>query len=303
MKAYELLQQVKDLCLYGTTGRDSQILQRLNIEQFSLYNMEFHWRSLEKSTDLTTTANSPFTSAPSDAGILYDIRQVSTSPYSKIIYVPPYKFHEIVPQPAIFSFNRPRYYCWFAGKVWWYPIPDAVYVMTTWYYARPTQMQIYTTGTATLATLTLTGSSTFWTKGLNVDATGLYFAFTADQLSDGTYPWAQLASISADTTATLAAAYTGATASGAYVISSAPTFTAEFDPYMVYAAALVECARDRELSQTAQALMQDKQAHLQGLIRNQTAIPDFIDGQQDFAREPIMLGDDYAKFPFIQSNP
>ena len=308
MKAYELLQQVKDLALYTTTGRDSQILQRLNLTQFSLYDMEFHWRSLEKTVDLTTTTNSTFTALPLNVGILYDVRQVSVSPYSKVTYVHPYKLHEYVPQPAIYAFNRPRYYTWFAGNLWWYPIPDAVYTMTTWYYAKPTQMQFTTTGTAVLATLALTGTNTVWLQTFNVPGTfiptnPLYFAYAADVLSDGTYPWAQIDTITSNTGATLKAAYNGASSTGACIITSDSSFTPEFDPYLIYSTGILEVMRNREMSQMTQLLQTQVQAQLAGLIQNQTSLPDFIDGVQDFAREPILLGDDYAKFPFISGNP
>lgn len=309
MKAYELLQQVKDLALYATTGRDSAILQRLNLTQFSLYDMEFHWRALETTVDLTTTANSSFTNIPANLGILYDIRQVSVSPYAKVTYVHPYKLHDYVPQAAIYAFNRPRYYTWFGGKLWWYPIPDAVYTMTTWYYAKPTQMQFTAVGTATLAGgNTLTGTNTTWNTSFNVPVTAfptnpVYFAYIADQLSDGTFPWAPVYSISSNTSAYLGATYLGASTSGACVMSSDSSFTPEFDPYLVYSTGILEVMRNREMSQMVQLLQQEMQTQLAGLKQNQMSLPDFIDGTQDFAREPILLGDDYAKFPFIQGNP
>lgn len=303
MKAYELVSQVKDLALYATTNRDANILQRLNLNLFSLYDMEFHWRALEKYTDITTTAHTGYSAVPTDAGIIYDIRQMTTSPYAKVTYVHPYKLHDYVPQPTIYAENRPRYYTWFGGRIWWYPIPDAAYTMTTWYYAKPTSMQIYSAGTAALSTLALTGTSTYWLSGLSGSATSLYFTFLADARADGTYPWAPMATITANGAATIASAYSGPTTSGAYAITSDNPFTAEFDPYLIYSASILELGRNREMSQLVQQMQEEKKEQLQGLIRNQTSLPDFIEGVADFAREPILLGDDYAKFPFIQGNP
>ena len=303
MKAYELISQVKDLSLYTTSNRDSQILQRLNMTQFSLYDMEFHWRTLEKYEDITTVAHQPYNAVPSDMGILYDLRQMTVSPYAKVTYVHPYKLHQFVPQPTIYAENKPIYYTWFGGRIWWYPIPDAAYTMTAWYYAKPVQMQMYTTGTVVLTALALAGTNTVWKKTLNVAPASLYFAYQADVMSDGTYPWAQLATIADDTTATLAAAYTGASATGAYIISSDNSYSAEFDPYMIYSATILECSRNREMNQLAQMMTSEREQQLAGLKQNQMSLPDFTDGVQDFAREPVLLGDDYARFPFISGNP
>ena len=101
----------------------------------------------------------------------------------------------------------------------------------------------------------------------------------------------------------LDAAYTGATATGAYVITSDGTFPPEFDPYLIYAASVFETGRSREMSPFTQQFTQDRDKTLAGLMANEMMIPDHMDGQRDFAREPILLGDDYAKFPFIQGNP
>jgi hypothetical protein len=162
---------------------------------------------------------------------------------------------------------------------------------------------MYTTGTVVLTALALAGTNTVWKKILNVAPASLYFAYQADVMSDGTYPWAQLATIADDTTATLAAAYTGASATGAYIISSDNSYSAEFDPYMIYSATILECSRNREMNQLAQMMTSERDQQLAGLKQNQMSLPDFTDGVQDFAREPVLLGDDYAKFPFIQGNP
>jgi hypothetical protein len=181
--------------------------------------------------------------------------------------------------------------------------------MTTWYYAKPTQMQFTAAGTAALAGgVTLTGTNTTWLTSFNVPTSGtptnpVYFAYAADQLSDGTYPWALVSSITTNTAAVLASAYAGASTTGAVVMTSDSSFTPEFDPYLIYSTGILEVMRNREMSQMTQMLQTQVQAQLQGLIQNQTSLPDFEDGVQDFAREPILLGDDYARFPFISGNP
>ena len=302
MKAYELLQQVKDMVGASATGRDSAILQKLNITEVSLFNLEYHWRALESYEDITTIAHQAYSDVPSDMGTLYDLRQMTVSPYAKVRYVHPYKLHDYVPQPTIYAESKPIYYTWFGGRIWWYPIPDAAYTMTAWYYKKPVGLGLYTAGSATVSGTALTGTATLWKTGANVTA-GQYFAYPRDIKQDGTYPWALIKTVTSDTVIVLTAAYTGATASGAYVISSQGTFDSAFDPYILYNTAIFELGRHVELKDLREMLIPMIAKELAGLINSQTALPDFTDGVQDFAREPILLGDDYAKFPFIQGNP
>jgi hypothetical protein len=249
-----------------------------------------------------TFADSSYNLVPADIGTVYTVRQMSNSPYDKVRYIQPHKFHEIIPQPTIYASNRPRYYTWFGGKFWWYPIPDDTYTMTLFYYKRPAALKTYAVGTAVVSGGTITGTSTYWLNNANVSA-GMYFAYPADVRTDGTYPWAKISSVGSNTAITLETAYGGATATGAYIISSDMTFSDEFMPYLLYSISMLEGARNRELQQMTAWYQSQIKEQLMGLIQNQTSLPDFIDVVADFSREPMMLGDDYAKFPFITGNP
>jgi hypothetical protein len=306
MKAFEILQQVKDLCLYSTTGtsRDNMILQRLNMIQSNLYNTPRFWKGLEGYQDLSTTASTAYNSVPADVGVIYDMRQMTVSPYSKLIYIHPHLFHEIVPQPTTYATNKPRYYTWWGGRIWWYPIPDATYTITMYYYKKPTDMKIYASvGTSAVAGTAVTGTSTKYKDNANVD-TSMYFTMTADALSNGLYPWALVKTITDNTNIVLDAAYTGASSTtAAYAFSSLPTFPSEFDSYLIYSATLQEIGRLREMSELRGWLKEQINEILPGLIRNQTYLPDWTPEAQNFNQQPIILGDDYARFPFIGSNP
>jgi hypothetical protein len=171
-----------------------------------------------------------------------------------------------------------------------------------WYYKKPTGLKIYTAGTAAVSGTGVTGTTTYWSNNANVVA-GQYFAFTADIQQDGTYPWALIKTVTDNDSIVLDAAYAGVTTTGAYAITSNTTFSREFDPYLIYTTALLEAGRNRELKEAAGWLKSQSDEQMRGLLLNQTSLPDFIDGTEDFAREPVLLGDDYAKFPFISGNP
>ncbi len=377
MKAYEILQQVKDLCLYSTTGtsRDNMILQRLNMVQNNLYTMPRFWRALEGRVDLyttelmtlnvapttpwavgdtitgatstktcvivevlstttfnvkdrsgtftlgeilsngTTTADqgllfptfawNNYTTLPSDIGIIFDLRQMTTSPYSKLTYLDPHTFHATIPQPSMYASGQPTCYTWWDRRLWWYPVPDDDYTMTMYYYKKPTNMKIYNTGTAAVAaTGVVTGTSTFFSTNANVVA-GMHFTIASDTLSDGTFTWAEIGLVSSATLLTLKNVYagTGGGTTVAYVCSSAPTFPSEFDSYLIYATTLMEIGRLREMSELRGWLKEQLSDILPGLIRNQTYIPDWNPTLQNFTQGGIILGADYAKFPFISVNP
>jgi hypothetical protein len=249
-----------------------------------------------------TVSSNNYTNLAADVGIIFTLRQVSSSPYAKVTYIQPHKFHRLIPQPTIYGENQPTYYSWFDGRLWWYPIPDATYTMTMWYYKKPTGLKVYTAGTAAISGTALTGTTTYWSDNANV-VTGQYFAFTADVKQDGTYPWALIKTVTDNTHIVLNAAYQGVTTTGAYAITSDATFSREFDPYLIYTTALLEAGRNRELKEAAGWLKSQSDEQMRGLLMNQTSLPDFIGGTEDFAREPVLLGDDYAKFPFIGENP
>ncbi len=373
MKAYELLTQIKDLCLYSSSGtsRDNLILQRLNMVQQNLYNMAYYWRALEAHQDLYTTelmtldvapstpwavgdtitgatsaktcvvvdvlttttfnvksrsgtytldevlsngtytadqgtsyptfSRNAFSIVPSDMGLIFDMRQMTSSPYAKLDYIHPRKFHALIPQPTVYAEGKPRFYTWWAGRIWWYPIPDSTYTITLYYYKKPTGLKLYSTGTAVVSGAAVTGTSTFFSTNSNV-AAGMFFTLTGDILNDGTYAWAEVGSVGSITALTLKTAYAGGGSGTSYACSSAPIFPAEFDNYLIYAATLMEISRHREMATYAQWLQKELVAFLSGLISNQTKVPDYTPVAQDFGRDPILLGDDYAKFPFIREN-
>lgn len=373
-KAIELITQVKDLCKISDTTYDTLILQKLNLVQWQLFNMHYHWRDLEAYETLTTTetmtldvppsvdwnvgdtitgttsgktcvisefvsdlvyytkdrsgaftlgeilsngtytadqgaanpiftANS-FTSTPSDMGVLYDVRQTEASPYAELIYVTPSRFHLVVPQPAEFSTEKPLYYTWWGGKLWWYPIPDTSYDMTIYYYRKPTNMKLYSAGTAAASGTALAGTTTYWKDNNNVEA-GMYFAYASDVLSDGTYPWGLIHSITTNAVGALEDTYAGAgTTAASYWASSASTFTEFFDLALIYGTVIMMSASFRELRESAPWFQEQYKAQLSALAESQTAIPDYKPIAEDFtplkSRLPI-TGDAY-KYPFIRSD-
>ncbi len=305
-KAYELLTQVKNLALIDDTSQDTIILSFMNNIQWQLYNAHYHWRALESYETTATTASQAYTTVPSNVGVIYDVRQTESSPYAKLRYVTPYKLNLVIPQPSEFSTDKPLYYTWWGGRLWFYPIPNDAYDLTIYYYKKPTNMKAYSTGTASVSGTALTGTSTYWSNNANVD-TNMYFAFTADVRSDGTYPWAAITTVGGNTSITLTSAYTGSTSSGAYVISSANTFPEDFDLCVIYGSVIIMAGRVRELRETAQWLQTQYQQQVTFLAETQTSIPDQTSVVEDFSVDSAnfpftaLLGQGY-KYPFIRSD-
>lgn len=248
-----------------------------------------------------TFAWNNYTNIPSDVGVIFDMRQTSTSSYSKLSYLNPQEFHATIPQPSAYASGTPTFYTWWGGRLWWYPIPDDDYTITMYYYKKPVALKLYSAGTASVVTTAVTGVSTAFLANLNVVA-GMYFAFTGDVLSNGTLPWADIASVASATSLTLKSAYTGGASGTSYACSSVVTFPPEFDAYLIYAAALIEAIRFPAMKELRDELKANINEILPGLIRNQTYIPDYTAVMQDFNQGGVMLGADYARFPFIRGN-
>lgn len=255
----------------------------------------------DQTSTYPTFAWNNYTTLPSDVGVIFDMRQTSTSPYSKLVYLNPQDYHAIIPQPSAYSSGGPTYYTWWGGRLWWYPIPDDDYTITMYYYKKPTDMKLYSTGTAAVSSITVTGTSTYFSTNANVEA-GMYFVLTGDALSNGLYPWAEIGAVGSVTALTLKTAYAGGGSGTAFACSSVPTFSSEFDSYLIYSATLMELGRMREASELRGWLNDQIKEILPGLIRNQTYIPDYTPVMQNFTQEGIMLGADYARFPFIRGN-
>jgi hypothetical protein len=296
----------------NTSTETCEIVEVLSTTTYNVKNRSGSFTLGEVLTNGTTTADqgllfptfawNNYTTVPSDVGLIFDMRQMTTSPYSKLIYVNPQVFHEIVPQPTVYAYNRPRYYTWWGGRIYWYPIPDDDYTITMYYYKKPVDMKLYSAGTASVVTVAVTGVSTAFSTNSNVVA-GMYFALTGDVLSNGTLPWAEIASITSTTALVLKSAYLGGKSGTAYACSSVVTFPPEFDLYLIYASTLMEAMHLPGMKELRDELKISISDILPGLIRNQTYIPDYMAVMENFNQQPIILGDDYAKFPFIMSNP
>lgn len=298
-KAYELLQEVKDLALVTTTARDTAILRKLNQAQWQIYNSHNYWRGMEGVTTATTTDGTETVDVPSTVSLIYTVRQTGTAPYAKLRYYHPTKFHEILPQPTQYSEGKPTCYTWWQGKLYLYPIPDATYTLTIYNYKKPVNMKIYSTGTATYATSVVTGSSTYFQDNSNVD-TAMYFAYPADIRSDGTLPWSAISVVTNDTT--LTSTYTGNTATGSYVCSSATIFPEDFDNLLVYAATILECGRMRETADFATYLQGQYNKMFAGLVDAQTNIPDYTPEASDFSSGGALITGDAYLYPFINES-
>src|SRR3972149_10407683 len=109
-KAYELLSQIKDLCIVDGTTEDLKILKMMNLVQWDIYNTSHRWRPLEGYPTVDTTTSVSYVTAPSTLAMIYDVRQTSTSPYMKLEYVEARNFHELVPQPTAYATGSPSYY-------------------------------------------------------------------------------------------------------------------------------------------------------------------------------------------------
>lgn len=249
----------------------------------------------------TFTANAHLT-VPSNISILYDIRQTESSPYTKLTYLTPSNFNKLIPQPTDYATGSPTHYTWWGGRFWWYPIPDDSYDLTLYYYKKPTNMKIYTTGTVTHSGLTVTGSSTYWLDNLNVD-TNMFFTYDADMRSDGTYTWTPITAVSANGTLTVLA-YTGADTTGTYICSSASTFSETFDLALIYGSSIILAGQLRELSGISEWLKDQFTKQISFLAESQTVVPDHAPILENFSvggLDTIIAGNEY-KYPFIKSN-
>jgi hypothetical protein len=306
-KAVELLTQIKDILLISGSTQDPNIIRAMNLVQKQIYNSHYHWRDLEAVTSLVTVASTATVDIPVTTGIIYDVTQTSTSPYGKLTYISPRKFHAIIPQPTQFATNKPIWYTWWGGKLYLYPIPDAVYTLTLYTYNKPLNMKLYATGTASNngASTTVTGSGTKFKTAANVD-TSMFFAYQSDIKSDSTYPWSTIATIAADTTMTISA-YAGAggqAAAEAYYTSSECSYSNDFDLALVYGTAILMSGKMQDQSDTMKWLIQQYDAQIIFLAQTQTSIPDYKPILEDFyvVSRDRGLGDSAYKFPFIRSD-
>mgnify|MGYP003393476460 FL=1 len=217
----------------------------------------------------------------------------------------PSRFHLVVPQPTEFSTEKPLFYTWWGGKLWWYPIPDTSYDMTIYYYRKPTNMKLYSTGTAAISSsVVMGGTNTYWKDNNNVTP-GMYFTYASDLLSDGTYSWGLIKTITSNGVGALEDTYTGAgTTAAAYWCSSASTFTEFFDLALIYGTVIMMSASFRELRESTPWFQEQYKECIGALAESQTALPDYKPIAEDFtplkSRLPI-TGDAY-KYPFIRSD-
>jgi hypothetical protein len=239
--------------------------------------------------------------APSSMAKLYSLVQDTDSPYTKLAYLPPRKFQEIIPQPTMLSEGKPTYYTWFGGKIWFYPIPDSTYDLKVYMYKKPVNMKLYSTGSVTQSTITLTGTSTKWLDNNNVDTT-MFFTREADLRSDGTLPWAQIATVTANGTMTVFYTYTGATTTGAHICSSEATFTEEFDTLLIARTIMLLSARLREFEGLLAWAKETYSSTLGSLVSQQRDKPDYEPMKEDFTPSGTLLGDSAYKFPFIKGD-
>ena len=259
----------------------------------------------DQGTAYPTFSSDSYIPAPTDLGILYDLRQTDVSPYAKLTYLTPQKFHSLIPQPTEFAEGSPLYYTWWGGRLYFYPIPDQSYDLTAFYYKKPTNMKLYSTVTAAHSGITWTGTTTFWLNNLNVVA-GMFVAYQADVLSDGTYPWAKVAGVTTNTALTTTLAYTGASGATtvAYWANSESTFTDFFDLALIYGATIMMGATFREIRESSPWFQEQYKEQLAGLAEAQVSIPDQRGIVEDFtpvAPQPNLTGQEY-KYPFIRSS-
>lgn len=300
-KAYEIFQQIKDLSLISGTADDNLILQKMNLSQWKIFHTHYPWTALEDITTVLTVDGQAYNSFPSTMGQLLDVVQADVSPYQQLKYLSPDEFHKKLPQPTQFAEGKPTFYTWFMGRFWWYPIPDAAYNLSVSVYKKPVNMKTYSTGTASHSGTTVTGASTYWLNNSNVD-TNMFFAYTDDLRSDGTYPWSAISAVSANGTMTIAT-YTGAKTTGTYICSSASTFPEEFDLLLVYETCLLLGGRSREIATLVPWLSAERNRYLAGLIDSQRGRIPNKPVLEDFQSGGVIpLGDYAAKYPFIKSD-
>ena len=300
-KVYELLTQVKNLCLVEGTTEDTKILQLLNQVQWDIYNSHAPWRALEVYPTVTTTASQAYVTVPSTLAMVYDVRQTSDSPYTKLEFVEIQKFHEVVPQPTIYSTGKPVYYSWWGGRFWLYPIPASTYTLTVYGYSKPVNTKLYSTGTAAHSGTTVTGTDTYFSNNANVD-TNMYFAYQGDVRSDGTYPWSAISAVTTNTAMTIGT-YAGSSGGStvAYACSSAPSYSEDFDLLLIYGTSILYGGRLREFDTKLMDWLQKAYDRLfGGLVNTQTYVPDFTPILEDFTPYPRrILSDSAYKYPFI----
>lgn len=302
-KAYELIEQVKKLCLISGTTEDTNILRFMNLIQWEIYNLNFRWRCLEAYPTVSTVASTAYVAVPTTLGMVYDVRLSPTTaaPYGKISYVDPHKFQELIPTGATPVLGKPEYYTWWSGRFYFQPVPDAVYVLTVYGYNKPIGMKVYNTGTAGHSGTTVTGigSSTYFSNNANVDTT-MSYAYPADARSDGVLPWSAISVVTSNTVMTIAT-YSGVTATGTYVCSSGSSFSEDFDQILVLGAAIMHTARLRETNTQFMAWLQSSYSKaMTGLLDSQTHVPDYAPPLQRYMPGPRdVLGDPIHKTPVL----
>ena len=300
-KAYELLSQIKDICIVDGITEDLKILKMMNLVQWDIYNTSHRWRPLEGYPTVTTTDGTSYVVAPSTLAMIYDVTQTSTSPYYKLEFVQVQNFHELVPQPSQYAEGPPRFYTWWGGRFWLFPIPDATYTLTVYGYLKPVNMKLYATGTAAHSSTTVTGTSTYFSNNANVDTT-MFYAYQGDVRSDGTYPWSSISAVTDNDTMTIST-YSGSSGSAtvAYAASSASSFTEDFDLLLVYGTSIMYGGRLREFdSKLMEWLIGSYAKTLAALVDAQTTFPDYTPILEDFSptRGKMFRGEEY-KYPFI----
>jgi hypothetical protein len=221
---------------------------------------------------------------------------------NKLIYISPSKYNSLMPDAANFTEGEPLYYTWWGGRFWFYPVPDDAYVFKLWYYKKPTNLKIYSTGTAAGQATAITGTSSYWLDNSNVDTT-MFFAYQGDARSDGTFPWATITTVTSNT-ALVTSDYSGAlgVATIAYYCSSEIAFPAEFDQLIQLKAAHLTAIRNRENKELTTFLSEEIGVLYSALLRSQIYTPDSSPALEDFTPGGIALVGDAWKQPFVRSN-
>jgi hypothetical protein len=293
---------VKDFANIDTTTEDNFILRRLNDVQWSLYNMNYHWKVLEGYPTCSTVDAQAYVTVPSTVAMIYDIRQTSSAPYAKLTYVEPGRFNTILPQPTAYSEGKPVYYTWWGGRIWLYPIPDDAYTLTIFGYSKPVNMKVYQTSSATLATgSTISASAAEFANNANVD-TNMHFAYDVDVRSDGTYPWSSISAVGSNSSLSIST-YGGAGSSGAATCASVSSFSEDFDLVLVYGTLMQSAIKFGEIKDRLPFFQSEHDRQLAALIKTNAKVPDYRPVARDFeSHREASLGDYEAKFPFIKEN-
>ena len=244
-----------------------------------------------------------YVDVPSTVAMIYDIRQTSSSPYARLTYVEPSRFHTVIPQPTEYTEQKPVFYTWWGGRIWLYPIPDDAYTLTIFAYLKPTNMKVYTAASATLATgSAISASSAAFASNANVDTT-MFFAYDADIRSDGTYPWSTISAVGSDSSLTIST-YAGAGSSGSATCASSASYTEDFDLALVYGALLQSALKFSEITERIGFIQKEYEVQLKALALTNGKNPEYKPVARDFNMhgERSFLGDYEAKFPFIKEN-